>query len=286
MMRSVRRFFDSLHGIKKYLFFVVLILICIVALCLGIYAQFFYKYSDTDAFMIGINIGSQKNAEEIDALKSNFNSLFTNNLIGENENPGIERAKTENNNLVFTTYNLVNEDENYYSVNAQIPFLNIESEKAKEINSEIKSEFYDIANNVMRRTEGHTIYTVSYASFINKDIISIAIKEEGKSEKLCVRTYNYSMSEERLLPLKDLIKLKETTVDKVQNTINNDIKIAYNNARIIAEEFGNLYERDLSSDIYKVENTSTFFLTQDGYVYIVYAYGNNDYTNEMDVIIF
>ena len=290
MRRSIRRFFDSLHGARKYLFFIALILVCIVALCLGIYAQFFYKYSDTDAFMIGINIGSQKNAEEIDALKSNFNSLFTNNLIGENENPGIERAKTENNNLVFTTYNLVNEDENYYSVNAQIPFLNIESEKAKEINSEIKSEFYDIANNVMRRTEGHTIYTVSYASFINKDIISIAIKsslkEEGKSEKLCVRTYNYSMSEERLLPLKDLIKLKETTVDKVQNTINNDIKIAYNNARIIAEEFGNLYERDLSSDIYKVENTSTFFLTQDGYVYIVYAYGNNDYTNEMDVIIF
>lgn len=290
MRRSIRRFFDSLHGVKKYLFFIALILICVVALCLGIYAQFFYKYSDTDAFMIGINIGSQKNAEEIDALKSNFNSLFTNTFVGENENPGVDRLRTENNNLVFTTYNLVNEDENYYSVNAQIPFLNVNSEKAQEINAEIKTEFYDIANNVMRRTEGNTIYTVSYASFINKDIISIAIKsslkEEGKSEKLCVRTYNYSISEERLLPLTDLIKLKETTVDKVQSTIDNDIKIAYNNARIIAEEFGNLYERDLSSDIYKVENATTFFLTQEGYVYVVYAYGNNDYTNEMDVIIF
>ncbi len=290
MRRSIRRFFDSLHGARKYLFFVALILICIVALCLGIYAQFFYKYSDTDAFMIGINIGSQKNAEEIDALKSNFNSLFTNTFIGENENPGIERLRTENNNLVFTTYNLVNEDESYYSVNAQIPFLNINSEKAQEINAEIKTEFYDIANNVMRRTEGNTIYTVSYASFINKDIISIAIKsslkEEGKSEKVCVKTYNYSISEKRLLPLTDLIKLKGTTESKVQSIIDNDIKIAYNNARIIAEEFGNLYERDLSSDMYKVENATTFFLTQDGYVYIVYAYGNNDYTNEMDIIIF
>ena len=171
MRRSIRRFFDSLHGARKYLFFIALILVCIVALCLGIYAQFFYKYSDTDAFMIGINIGSQKNAEEIDALKSNFNSLFINDLVGENENPGIDRLRTENNNLVFTTYNLVNEDENYYSVNAQIPFLNIDSEKAQEINAEIKTEFYDIANNVMRRTEGNTIYTVSYASFINKDII-------------------------------------------------------------------------------------------------------------------
>ena len=42
----------------------------------------------------------------------------------------------------------------------------------------------------------------------------------------------------------------------------------------------------LNSEIYKIENTQNFFLTQDGYVYIVYAYGNNDYTNEMDIIIF
>lgn len=290
MRRAVRRFFDTLQGTRKYLFFIGLTAICIVALCLGIYAQFFYKYSDTDALMIGINIGSKKNAEEIDALKSDFNNLFTNTIVGENENPGIDRLKTENTKLVFTAYNLVNEDENYYSVNAQIPMLNINSEKAKEINAEIKSDFYDLANSVMRRNEGTTIYTVSYAAFINKDIVSIVIKsslkEEGKSEKVCVKTYNYSMAEERLLPLTDLIELKETTVESVQNTIDTDIKKAYNNAKIIAAEFGNLYERDLSSDIYKVENTSTFFLTQDGYVYIVYAYGNNDYTNEMDVIIF
>ena len=112
------------------------------------------------------------------------------------------------------------------------------------------------------------------------------LREEGKAEKLTVKTYNYSISEERLLPLTDLIKLKETSVDKVQNIINDDIKKAYNNAKIIADEFGELYERDLSSDIYKVENATTFFLTQDGYVYVVYAYGNNDYTNEIDISIF
>lgn len=290
MMRGVRRFFDTLNGTKKYIFFIAIILICIIALCLGIYAQFFYKYSDTDALMIGINIGSQKNAEEIDALKSNFNSLFTNTLVGENENYNVDRIKIENTNLVFTNYNLVNEDENYYSVNAQIPLLNINTERAKEINAEIKTEFYDMANSIMRRTEGNTRYNVSYAAFLNKDVVSIAIKsslkEEGKSEKLCVKTYNYSISEQRLLSLTDLVKLKETSVDKVQSTINDDIKKAYNNAKILAAEFGNLYERDLSSDIYKVENATTFFLTQDGYVYVIYAYGNKDYTNEMDLTIF
>lgn len=289
MKRAIRRFVSSLTGTKKYIFFIVLVLICIVALCLGIYAQFFYKYSDTDIFMIGINIGAKKTAEEIDILKSNFNSLFTNSLVINSQD--LKATKIEQkNDYVYTGYNLVNEDENYYSVNAQIPVININSDKAREINSKIKTEFYDIANTIMRKREGNTIYTVSYAAFINNDVLSLVIKaslkEADKSEKLMVKTYNYAISEDRELSLNDFITLKSTTNEEVQKTINNDIKTAYTNAKIIAEQFGNLYERDLSSDIYKVENTSTFFLTQDGYVYIIYAYGNNDYTNEMDLIIF
>ncbi len=289
MRRAIRRFVGSLTGTKKYIFFISLILICVVALCLGIYAQFFYKYSDTDILMIGINIGAKKTAEEIDVLKSNFNSLFTNSLLINS--PELKARKIEQkNDYVYTSYNLVNEDENYYSVNAQIPVINIDSDKVREINSKIKTEFYDLANTIMRKKEGNTIYTVSYASFINNDVLSLVIKaslkEENKSEKLMVKTYNYAISEDREISLGDLISLKETTENEVQKTIDNDIKTAYTNAKIIAEQFGNLYERDLSSDIYKTENATTFFLTQDGYVYIIYAYGNNDYTNEMDLIIF
>lgn len=289
MKRAIRRFVGSLTGTKKYIFFVVLVLICIVAICLGIYAQFFYKYSDTDIFMIGINIGAKKTAEEIDILKSNFNSLFNNSLTINSLEVKANKIEQKN-DYVYTSYNLVNEDENYYSVNAQIPVININSDKAREINSKIKTEFYDMANTIMRRKEGNTIYTVSYASFINNDILSIVIKaslkEEEKSEKLTVKTYNYAITEDREVSLEDLITLKETNNEEVQKTIDNDVKTAYTNAKIIAEQFGNLYERDLSNDMYKIENTKTFFLTQDGYVYIVYAYGNNDYTNEMDLIIF
>ena len=81
-------------------------------------------------------------------------------------------------------------------------------------------------------------------------------------------------------------ELKEQTVETVQSTINSEIKTAYNNAKIIAAEYGNLYERDLNSHMYKVENATSYFLTDDGYVYVLYPYGNNDYTNEMDVVIF
>ena len=295
MKRALRRFVSTLTGPKKYIFFAVLTLICIVAICLGIYTQFFYKYSDTDPLMLGINIGSKKTAEEIDMLKADFNNLFNNSIIINSENVRVDRIEPSR-ELVYATYNLVNEDENFYSVNAQIPILNVNTDVAKKINAEIKEEYYDRANSIMRKMEGYTVYNVSYASFVNQDILSIVIKaslkEQNKAEKVTVKTYCYSLPDDTLLSINnvlessELLEAKAITLEDIQTTINEDIKKAYNNAKIIAENYGTLYERDLSSEIYKIENTKNFFLTQDGYIYIVYAYGNNDYTNEMDIIIF
>jgi len=289
MKRTMRRFVSKLTGRNKYIFFIVLILICIVALSLGIYGQFFYKYSDTDPLMIGINIGAKKTAEEYDLLESNFNELFTNSLKINSEDVSVEKLELEK-DIVYTAYNLVNDDETYYSVDAQIPVINIDTDVIKKLNSEIKDTYYNKANSIMRQTEGNTIYKVAYAGYINSDIVSIAIKEtikeQGKSEKVSIKTYTYSMAAEKLITLDDLIALKETTKEVVQVSINDEIKKAYDNAKIIAAEYGTLYERDLNSDMYKIESADTYFLTDDGYVYIVYAYGNKDYTNEMDIVIF
>lgn len=291
MRRAIRRFVGSLTGPKRYVFLIGLFLVCIVALCIGIYIQFFYQYADTDPFMIGINIGAKKTEEEITALKVSFNDLFTNTLTVQTSNPiNVDKIDLNNQNLVFTCYNLVNEDENYYNVDAKIPSININTPKAKEINAQIKTEFYDVANNIMRKQDGYNVYIVTYAAFINEDVLSVVVKsslkEQNKSEKVVVKTYNYSIADEKMYTLSDLIKYKETTPEEIQATIDKDVRTAYNNAKIISAELGNLYERDLSSSMYKIENTDTFFLTQDGYVYVVYAYGNKDYTNEMDLIIF
>lgn len=289
MIRHLRRFVSRLTGKNKYLFFVILLLICIVALSLGIYSQFFYKYSDTDPLMIGINIGAKKTAEEYALLESNFNELFTNSLKINSEEINVDKLEDEE-DLVYTVYNLVNQDETYYQVDAQIPTINIDSETTRKINTEIKNEYYNKANSVMRQTEGNTIYKVSYASFVNSDYLSLVIKsilkEEGKSEKVSIKTYTYSMEKERLVTLEDLIELKGTTSEIVQKSINDEIKTAYENAQIIANEYGTLYQRDLKHEMYKIESSKVYFLTDDGYVYIVYPYGNEDYTNEMDIVIF
>lgn len=290
LKRALRRFVSKLSGKNKLVFFIVLVMLCIMAISIGIYTQYFYKYSDTDPLMIGINTSSEKTAEELQLLEANFNALFKNSLEVNSENVNITTKLDETKDLVYTGYKLQNEDENFFSVNAVIPLLNINTPKAKEINKAIISEFHEKANSVMREQGEYTVYNVNYTAYINNDILSVAIKaslrEGDKSEKVSIKTFNYSLSAERQVTLAELVELKEQTVENVQNTINSEIKTAYNNAKIIAAEYGNLYERDLDSDMYKVENALTYFLTADGYVYVLYPYGNTDYTNEMDIVIF
>lgn len=288
-MSLFKRLVSKLNGINNYIFLIVLVLLCVVALSIGIYAQFFYKYADTDPLMLGINIGAKKTMEEYAVLKSNFNELFQNSLKINSDNLSVEKVNTTK-DIVYTAYNLVNEDENYYSVDVKIPEINIDTSNIKKINSEIKTNYYNKANSIMRQTEGNIVYKVEYCAFINSDILSIVIKastkEQGKSEQVTINTYTYSISRDEFVSLEDLISLKGTTISAVQSSIDSEIKTAYKNAQIIANEYGSLYERDLESSMYKVENSEVYFLTDDGYVYIVYPYGNGDYTNEMDVVIF
>jgi ribosomal protein L22 len=289
IIRAWRRFASKLTGKKTVWFFLFVVLVCIIAVCIGIYTQFFYKYAETDPLMIGINIGSQKTAEELANLEANFNSIFQNKVNIKSENVNVEKIKEEN-DLVYSLYKLENEDENYYTIKAVIPTINIKTDKVEEINEQIRSEFYEKANNIMRQTDQYVVYNVTYQAFVNEDIVSVVIKaslKEGqKAEKVSIKTYNYSISADRQVSLQELVELKNTTVSAVQSTIDTEIKAAYTNAKIIAADYGNLYERDLGSDMYKVENATTFFLTDDGYVYIIYPYGNTDYTNEMDIVIF
>lgn len=287
---ALRRFVSRLQGRNKIIFFVVLVLICVMAMSIGIYVQFFYKYADTDPFMIGINIGAQKTAEEYAYLESNFEQIFQNNIKMNSEEIRVDKSEKDK-DLIYTAYDVEEEDEQkHYSVNAKIPVFNINSKEAQKINEEIKKEYYIKATDVTRQTEGNTVYNVSYAAFSNEDIVSIVIraslKENDKSEKLTIKTYTYSMQAEKQVPFSDLIELKKTTPETVQKTIDGEIQTAYENAQIIASEYGAMYERDLNDKRYKVENASEFFLTDDGYVYLIFAYGNEKDTNEMDIVIF
>ena len=50
--------------------------------------------------------------------------------------------------------------------------------------------------------------------------------------------------------------------------------------------YNEIYVRDLTSDIYSVDNAGAYFLGPNGNLYIVYAYGNSEFTSEMDIVMF
>ena len=291
MRRALRRFVSKLTGKNRVIFFVVMFLIVTVALSIAIYIQFFYKYADIDPLMIGIHIGAEKTKEEVELLQKNFDQLFVNDVFTSNKDAKYD-LKDISKEIVFTGYNLTNEDESYYSINAQIPVINLDTPAAVDINNKIKVDFHEKANRYMRQSEEKIIYKVKYVAFVNQDVLSVVVKaslKEGEHpERVIIKTYNYNIPEKKAVTLSDLMQLKEMQKEVLQTKINDEIKIAYNNARVIASQYGEVYERDLNSDVYKVDNIDTYFVTQDGYVYLVFCYGNNDkqYTNVTDIVIF
>ena len=80
------------------------------------------------------------------------------------------------------------------------------------------------------------------------------------------------------LPLKILLQrqTKYWTVEKAEQEKVKEL-----------EQLGfSIFSRDYKSDLYKMQNTSEFFLGEDGCLYLIYAYGNNNYTSEMDIVVF
>ena len=68
---------DKILGMNRIMFFVIVILICILALSIGIYSTVFYRYSKKDPFMIGTGIKNSQEEEEINNLRTAFNNILS-----------------------------------------------------------------------------------------------------------------------------------------------------------------------------------------------------------------
>ena len=89
------------------------------------------------------------------------------------------------------------------------------------------------------------------------------------------------------------VPVKLSTFDCLNNH-NSTIEIDAEDCRAILplcgqelkNQFSDVRLRDLSSSMYKIENTENFIVNDNGFLYLIYAYGNTENTNKMDVIIF
>ena len=93
------------------------------------------------------------------------------------------------------------------------------------------------------------------------------------------------MENNTVLKLNDILGKYNLKIQDINKKIDKQVKEASEQAETIAKATGQIvYTRVLNDSMYTTDNANNFFIGKDGQIYIVYAYGNNSQTSEMDVI--
>ena len=272
--------------IKAVIIYTISIISCIIAAIVVAISQ----YLGTDELERILSVGgSNMTQEDIDEqiLISGFDNIFNNQLEQYNLNIDINK-KDEEKEIIYTGYENQESKENDYDLDLHIPYINIDDEKIENMNNDIKETFENKAENVLQSEKQNVIYTVQYEATIENDILSLIIKSNLKqstsAQRLIIRTYNYDLKNKKEITLQELINKNGLNENDVQNKIKQEIENEQKKVEDLKSLGYEIFERDLESKIYNVENSDEFFI-KDGKIYIIYPYGNNDLTSEMDLVI-
>lgn len=269
--------------------FAIIIIICIVAIVMAIGSQFIgNKPEPTNTIQDPVSMTEQNKQ-----LAQNFKALFENKLDyqGSNINTlGITKASKDK-DIIYTAVSTKRVVENRYDMDLNIPIINIANNTSVEkFNEKIQSLFADKANDIMQNAVQNTIYTIDYMAYVNTNILSLVIrstlKEGNNPQRVIIQTYNYNLSTNEEIGLGQILEIKGLNRTTVEETIASQVQLANEEAEGLKRLGYNVYIRDLASDIYKLERTDNYILGPNNKLYIIYPYGNANYTDEMDIIVF
>ena len=269
----------------RYILYALIIVFCIVAIGLGVYAQFFIKEPVQDGY--GNNISAGGNIVTPQDVNQSFMDLFTNEFYSNYDDTNIAKAD-DTKELVYTFYEDNQNVDGKYSMNIHIPVINIQSDVVTGFNNLTQSIFVDKINSVMAGTDVYTIYNLDYTSYVNNNILSLAIKatiKEGDNpQRVIVQTYNYNLETDESVTLKSLLKDRDIDETVVENRIKTVVQNASKNANELINSGYTVYQRNENDEMYQIDNINNFIEGPNGELYIIFAYGNNNYTSEMDII--
>ena len=273
---------------RDIIIYITIAIICIASIAIAFYVQFYARINIVNLF--GVNISQEfgnKSDEQKELIKSEFDKIFTNSIKND-ENRNSEKKSDKEKDLVYSNYEKKETKENNYDIDVHIPKINIESEVIDKYNKEIEDVFVTKAENVLKSQNKNTIYTVEYVANVQDDILSVMIrsnlKEGSSAQRVIIQTYNYDLRNNKEITLEEVLRIEQLDKPIVQNTIDNEIKAEQKKVEDLKKLGYNIYNRDTSSDIYKVENSKEFYLTNNT-LYVIYAYGNNSFTSETDIVI-
>ena len=231
--------------------------------------------------------------EENKNLAEKFKTQFENRL--DYQNSGVNTLgvtkKDGSKDIIYTVVETKRVVENRYDIDLKVPIINISNNTSVEqFNKKIQSLFVDKANDIMKNATQNTIYSIDYMAYVNTNILSLVIrstlKEGNNPQRVIIQTYNYNLSTNEEISLNQILEIKGLNKANVENTIMAQVKLANEEAEVLKHLGYNVYTRDLNSNIYKLENTDNYILGPNNKLYLVYPYGNANFTDEMDVIVF
>lgn len=267
--------------------------LCVLSIIAGIYAQFFVKDADRDNVILptGNQIDEQEGTNQTtEEIKTQFNNLFTNEFTSENYDITNISKIIEDKDIVYSAYD-INEIKENYEVTIHLPVINIKGEVPASFNKITQDIFANKASEILnKKTTNNVIYSINYAAYINGDILSLIIKgtlKEGNNpQRVLIQTYNYNLKSGEKVKIEDILSQKNLVQSEVQNKINEVVTKAKEEAEILVQSGYTVYNRDLNNEMYKTSNITNYFLGPNGEIYIIFAYGNQNYTSEMDIVLY
>lgn len=282
---------NFLNGIsnKRIVLYAIIAIVCVIVIGITVYFQFFYV--DKKPFEWNGTDGTQSSLEEqYEKLKTDFHLTFNNSVRKvAGEGMGIQKLDSAK-DIVYTMYQIDLYNENKYDINLNLPVLNIQHENAKRINKEIDDIFGSKANAVIQSKNSLSIYNLDYVAYLKDDILSLVIratlKELDYPQRVIIKTYNYNIVKNEEVTLGTMLVKKNLNKNVVYDRVISEINAIIAENEALAKTGYEVFKRDKSDERYLLENTDTFFIDVNDYLYLIYAYGNNHFTSELDIVIF
>jgi len=269
---------------KKYKIAIIItiILICSIAIAYGVGTQITKENIE--------ELEKEESQNNYEELRNDFQDIFTNSI---NKEP-TAKLNINYDELLYCKYNINKKEDEKYNINAKIPQFKEESEILQKTNEEIFDIFAREVGEISNNTSGNIVYNVDYVAYVNNNIVSLVImckyKKGSNPQRIIVQTYNYDIENDKMLDIEEIVAYKnldkENVQKKIQEEIQAEIKEENKQMQNIKDQGYNLYVRDEKAEMYNVDKTPNFFLGKNNYLYLVYSYGNNEYTSKIDLVIF
>ena len=277
---------ESNKNKKLKILYITILIVCVIAIILTIVLQ-----------IKGNNDTKRKNAilqalsdSESNKYKNEFDNIFQNKVnYAENNSYKITKIESKE-EIIYLGYQSREKKVNDFDLDVNIPYININNEKIEEFNTQIKDIFEKKAKSILNTQNDNIIYTVKYCAYISNNKLSLIVrstlKEGTNPQRDIVQTYNYDLENQKEYKIDDILEAKGITKKVANQKIKEEIKSAQEKSEKLQEITStSTYSRDYTSDMYNINNVTEYYLGENNALYIIYAYGNENNTNEMDIVV-